>query len=91
MIAAKRYYITGRVQGVSFRFFTLRSSCTLGITGFVRNLNDGRVEILAQGTRTALESFYDSIKKGPPAARVDHIEIVEEQPDSKYTDFQITY
>lgn len=88
---AKRYLISGRVQGVAFRYYTERAARELGVNGFARNLPDGRVEALAQGDAAQLLAFYEAILKGPPSARVDSVEVRNEQTDPQWTDFRITF
>jgi acylphosphatase len=68
-------FVTGRVQGVSFRHFTAQEGRRLGICGWVRNLADGRVELLAEGPPSAVAALLQSVGRGPPAARVDHLEV----------------
>jgi acylphosphatase len=63
--------VEGRVQGVGYRYFVQRQAEVLGISGFVRNLYDGRVEIEAEASRTTLNQFTDACKQGPSMARVD--------------------
>ncbi len=63
--------VSGRVQGVGFRWFTEREAVKRDIRGYVRNLEDGRVEILAQADPSALEEFCECIRRGPSASRVD--------------------
>lgn len=65
--------VQGRVQGVGFRQFTCRAAVQLGLTGWVRNLPDGRVEIVAEGEDLPLTSFMALIRQGPPLSRVDAI------------------
>jgi acylphosphatase len=65
--------VQGRVQGVGFRQFTCRVAVELGLTGWVRNLPDGRVEIVAEGEDLPLTSFMSLIRQGPPLSRVDAI------------------
>ena len=67
--------IQGRVQGVYFRASTFEVGEQLGVVGFVRNLPDGRVEVLAEGTGEQLEALERFCRKGPPGARVDHVEV----------------
>ncbi len=67
-------HISGRVQGVGFRDALAREADRLGITGWVRNRADGRVEALAQGSPAALDRLEAWARRGPPAARVDRIE-----------------
>ncbi len=67
--------VSGRVQGVAFRAYTVDEAERLGVSGWVRNLSDGRVEVLAEGERGALEALVRFCQRGPPAARVDGVEI----------------
>jgi acylphosphatase len=62
--------VSGRVQGVAFRAFTVDEARRLGVSGWVRNLPDGRVEVEAEGEREALLGLVRSCEQGPPAARV---------------------
>lgn len=71
---AYRYYASGRVQGVGYRFFVLREAEALGITGFARNLPDGRVEVVAEGPEEALVRFEERLRRGPAFATVTSIE-----------------
>jgi acylphosphatase len=67
-------FISGRVQGVNFRYYTVRQAESLGVTGWVRNLWDGRVEAVFEGDETAVQGMIDWCQNGPRAARVDHVE-----------------
>jgi acylphosphatase len=67
--------IRGRVQGVGFRYFVLRRARALGLTGWVRNRADGGVELEAEGDRVALEQLLETLRQGPPAARVGAVEV----------------
>jgi acylphosphatase len=88
---ASRFFVTGRVQGVGFRFFAVGEAERLGLSGYVRNLRDGRVEAYAIGTPEQLAQFRTRLEKGP---RLSHIDFVAEQPaelDSQYaSDFVTT-
>ncbi len=77
MRIARRFLITGRVQGVGFRYFTQRAASQHGIAGWVRNTADGRVEIDAEGDAEALRQFEREISVGPAGARVDHVDSLE--------------
>lgn len=66
--------VRGRVQGVSFRWYTRDQATALGLTGWVSNLDDGRVEVVAEGPRPALNRLVDWLRHGPPAARVDDLQ-----------------
>jgi acylphosphatase len=63
--------VFGRVQGVGFRWWARRTAERLGIRGSIRNLPDGSVEVQAAGSSTALRAFRESLRVGPPGARVD--------------------
>ena len=69
-----RYVVSGRVQGVGFRWFVLREATLLGLAGYVRNLGDGTVEVVALGSPPALASLEDALGKGPPAAHVHGVD-----------------
>ena len=71
----RRYLISGRVQGVGFRWYVEREAATLGIAGWVRNREDGRVEVMATGTRQQLSALHGRLREGPRAARVDEVAV----------------
>lgn len=71
----QRLMVSGRVQQVGYRDFMVRRAGALGITGWVRNLRDGRVEILACGPEDALATFVEEGRGGPPLARIDAIDV----------------
>lgn len=83
--------VHGVVQGVAFRYHTRRQATALGLAGFVRNLPDGTVELAAQGSSSALEELKQWLLHGPPAARVDRVDISERSPSGQYREFQIAY
>ena len=62
--------VSGRVQGVGFREFTRRTALRVGVGGWVRNLSDGRVEVVADGERPALDALVSAVSSGPPGALV---------------------
>jgi len=82
-------YIYGRVQGVGFRYFTEKRADLYGLTGWVRNLPDGRVEVIAEGDEMLLREFLEDLKKGPPLAKVEKVEVYWEEPTGEFTDFYI--
>jgi len=92
MVLVKRMLISGLVQGVGYRFFAVREARAAGINGFVRNLPDGRVEVVAEATSEAeLESFADALRRGPPTSVVRGVEI-EDYPHSESIEgFEIKY
>ena len=73
----RRFLISGRVQGVGFRWYAWRAAGDLGLTGFVRNLPDGRVEAVASGNAADLSAFEAALASGPTGARVAGIEVAE--------------
>jgi acylphosphatase len=70
---AARFFVSGRVQGVAFRAYTRAQANALGLSGYARNLVDGRVEVLAVGDADAIEHLAEWLRHGPPSARVDDI------------------
>ena len=74
MRIARLYLVSGRVQGVGFRFFVNRAAAIEGLHGWVANLPDGRVEIRAEGESESLERFERQIRQGPPSARVEDLD-----------------
>jgi len=89
----KRYHvlISGRVQGVFFRANTWEKACSLGLTGWVRNLPDSRVEAVFEGEDCAAEAMREWCRTGTPPARVDRLQAEEESPTGEFTDFRIVY
>ncbi len=71
---AVRFLVSGRVQGVFYRASAQKQAQALGLCGYARNLPDGRVEVLARGAVTEIESLERWLRKGPPLARVDALE-----------------
>lgn len=74
---ARRFLVSGRVQGVSYRAATRQEARALGLQGHARNLPDGRVEVLARGSEESLAKLESWLWRGPPLARVDAVEAVE--------------
>lgn len=70
-MAEMNAFVSGNVQGVGYRYFVLHRAKALGLRGFVRNHEDGSVEIVAQGPRERLEMLLEELRKGPSAGRVD--------------------
>ena len=89
MRVARRILISGRVQGVGFRYFTHDVAGREGIHGWVRNLPDGRVETLAEGEREAVERFERAVRQGPRGARVDEVDADDETPNGRDSGFTI--
>lgn len=72
-LTRRHVIVAGRVQRVGFRWFTKETADALGLNGWVRNREDGTVEMEAEGTEAALDEFVERLKTGNPAARVDEI------------------
>ena len=71
---AYRFVVTGRVQGVGYRYFALREAEALGVSGFARNLPDGRVEVVAEGADEAVRQFEARLRQGPAFATVTSVD-----------------
>lgn len=87
-IICLRAIISGKVQGVGYRYSTKAKACTLGLAGWVRNLADGRVEAMVEGERMQVDVLMEWFKNGPPTAEVDKVEI-DELSLGEYRDFTI--
>ena len=89
MQVARRFLISGEVQGVGFRFFAQRAAARHQVTGYVRNLPDGRVEALAEGPADSVEGFKHDLAAGPQFSRVEHVEEFNVEPTGHYPTFRI--
>jgi acylphosphatase len=89
MRVARLYRISGEVQGVGFRFFAQRAAASHQVVGYVRNLADGRVEALAEGTPESVEGFKHDIATGPRSAQVERVEEINVEPTGRYPTFRI--
>lgn len=89
MRCARRYVVSGRVQGVGFRLFTQRVASAEGLEGWVRNLPDGRVEIEVEGATDAVIRFERRVRLGPPASRVDEMTVDEMMPSGHVGGFRL--
>jgi acylphosphatase len=87
--AAVKLIVSGRVQGVGYRYFIARSASELDLTGYARNLFNGEVEIYAEGKKEYLEALISKAKTGPPHARVDKASIQWLDFKNKYNNFEI--
>ena len=85
----KHLVITGRVQGVAFRYYARHHAATLGLAGWVRNRPDGSVEAVIHGDDAAVASFISWAQHGPSSARVDHIDIQDATPELTLRGFRI--
>lgn len=83
--------IKGRVQGIGFRFFASRIASSLGLKGFVRNLGNGCVEIVAEGPREMLEKLLSRAREGPSTAEVESVEVEWGKETKEFTAFGIKF
>jgi len=83
--------VGGIVQGVNFRYYTSREAVALGLTGWVANRWDGAVEVVAEGTRPAVQSLLDWLRHGPPAATVMGVEVGWEKATGEFATFRVRY
>lgn len=89
MVKRLHLYVSGLVQGVFFRARTCDKARTLGLTGWVANRVDGRVEIVAEGKSEAMDQFLAWCHKGPTFARVASVEVSEEVFTGEFSDFEV--
>jgi len=89
---AKRYFVSGMVQGVGYRYFAQRAAQRLGVAGYVRNLADGRVEVYAVGDARMLGQLRAELERGPRAAQVSKVAEEEAAYDSEFArGFSVEY
>ncbi len=89
-LASVQAIVYGRVQGVFFRDFAARRATELSLTGYVRNLPDGSVEVLTEGERTQLEKLISYLKGGPSAARVEKVVTSWSEHTGSYSSFRVS-
>lgn len=83
--------VSGRVQGVSFRYYTTQKAQQLNLTGWVRNNPDGTVEVVAEGDRADLDKLLEFLHTGSPAARVQHVDSTRETGQESFKSFSVRY
>ncbi len=81
-------FVSGVVQGVGFRDFTTSKATTLKLTGWVKNLKDGRVEIVVEGPAVGIDKLMEAVAKGPSGSRVEKVERDEEPPTGEFRQFR---
>lgn len=91
MKARAHVFVSGRVQGVFFRDHTRRWASSLGLSGWVRNLADGRVEALAEGEKEKIESLIGKLREGPPLSWVENVATEWEEYTGEFSGFRITW
>ena len=84
-------FIKGLVQGVSFRYWTIRKAEEFTVTGWIRNLSDGRVEAVFEGERNSVVKMVEICRRGPSGAVVRDLETLWEEYSGIYEDFRIEY
>jgi acylphosphatase len=90
MKIARRFVVTGLVQGVGFRWYTRDAARREGVTGYVRNLPDGSVEAFAEGDSDAVTRLERAIRRGPAGARVRSVDVSDEPAGGAFKSFAIT-
>jgi acylphosphatase len=90
MRVGRRFVVTGRVQGVGFRYFTRDIAMREGVTGWVTNRPDGCVEAWVEGEADAVMRMERAIRRGPPGAHVEDVQVTAEEPSGAYSRFDIT-
>lgn len=88
---ARRFLISGDVQGVGFRFFAQRAAARHQVVGYVKNLEDGRVEAMVEGTPETIEAFKLELAAGPRFSTVEHLEEINLDPTGAYSSFRIEH
>lgn len=88
-MTARKFLISGTVQGVGYRFFAEREARALGLRGYVKNLADGRVEVYAIGGAGPLDRLKRRLAAGPRSASVDRVEEADQPVENRYADFRI--
>jgi len=83
--------VSGRVQGVGFRYYTQKQAQIFGLKGWVRNTADGSVKVMVQGDKEVIDTFIDYLRIGPTLSRVTNISTAPVEPGENFTDFSIRY
>lgn len=86
---ARRFLVSGRVQGVGFRYFVQDRAAVEGVHGYVRNLADGRVEAVVEGDEESVDRMERAIRRGPPGAHVESVTVEPVAPGGRPTGFSI--
>ena len=89
--SACKAVVSGRVQGVGYRYFVYQHAKFLDLKGYVKNMMDGDVEVYAEGDKSAIDSLLRKLERGPGFAHVHKIDVQWPEPSGKYTDFNVTY
>ena len=89
MIVSAYIRVSGKVQGVGFRYFAEERANSLGLAGYARNLPDGRVEIEVEGEKEKIDAFLDRVREGPPRSNVTSVDVTWGPATSKRAGFSI--
>ena len=89
MLVARRFRVTGRVQGVGYRFFAETAARAEGLSGWAQNQFDGSVEIAVEGDRESVLRFEAKLRRGPAHSRVDRVEVDEDVPSGRAGGFTV--
>jgi len=84
-------WVEGSVQGVGYRFFVIQRAAELRLTGWVRNLWDGRVEVVAEGPHASLQNLLNCLEEGPRSATVSHVATEWLPASNEFTDFNVHF
>ena len=85
------FFVSGNVQGVGFRWYVQRLAQGMNLCGFVKNLRDGRVEVVAEGNENSVEEFLKGLKEGSFEDGIEEIKKIEEKYEGEYSDFRIKF
>jgi len=91
MRVAVQIIVSGRVQGVGYRYFAEKNARACDICGYVKNLYDGRVEVVAEGIKEQVDAFIDRLKQGPVFGNVDRVEVRSLPYENRYDSFHVAY
>ncbi len=88
-MTTRRFVVSGRVQGVGFRWFVRQHADRLGLGGFARNCADGTVEVVASGAEAALTALEQLLREGPDLAAVSDVRVFDDAPEGEFTSFDV--
>ena len=84
-------WVSGVVQGVGFRYFTIREARKLGVSGWVKNTYDGKVEIIVEGEEWQLQELIEKVKIGPSHSSVSGVQVEKEEYKNEFTGFEVRF
>lgn len=91
MTVARRFIISGRVQGVGYRYFAIQAARRAGVAGTVRNLPDGNVEAVAEGPENAINEFRAELERGPSFGHVTRVDEIELPVTGRFSSFDVSF